>query len=295
MKTPMSTIVAPEKDALYVNLARFLAHSIVFFSREAFLPASDALNWSNSESSAQQTTTQDQVGGEQSGQGVYYETGAEGVTASSGAVVIRGPTTASSGGTVEYNTSDPEVTEDALLLGQYSTNAALSSNQATTTLALQANTAVAGDSIQGAAAVAGGAENVALQSEQTNAALAASGEQLNSEVANAAIATANTDLNNSIAFGEEALQTAQNSQANGVGAVESLASQYATGLAQTTANGQIAQNNAATGATQPLGYSILPTNVDENGTSSTVSALSTWIVIVSGLIAIIYYLRRGKV
>lgn len=192
-------------------------------------------------------------------------------TGTSGGVVIAGAGSQTTGpGAVHLSSNQGKNSQINILSSDPDvTMAALESNVITTQgannvadYAINQNASVAGQSIDAAAAVAGGSEAVAQSAITTGA------------------ATTGADLS----FAQSAL-------ANSTTGVENLAAEYAQGLSQATSNAQTTANNVATGSGQAIDQQQLPTNAQESGG---VTSLGTWVTIIAGILAIYFYVKKGR-
>jgi hypothetical protein len=218
------------------------------------------------QSDATQTTENQQVGGQtgaDTGTAIIAGAGASPKTSSGGSTTIGGAIQGKN--TINITSSDPDVTEAALAAGVSDSQAA-SADTATV-----AQTALDDSSLE-AIALSQGADTVAA----------------------GAIGSGESDVANSESFADDALQAAANENADNTTETEALAAEYATGLSQSAANAQILANDAYTGQGQALNSGNLPTLAAEAGTTSW-QTLATWVAIISGIIAIYYYFKKGKV
>ncbi len=255
--TPIIHTAAVHLHALYPIVGSFFGVFLTGFSK--------------SSSSAEQSTTQEQVAGEGGASGsVNNVVGAAADLTQGGGVDVRG-TTLGKGASVNVVTSDPEVTQAALEAGVVTSQNAIAGEASTAGNALQSNTDVDVASLDAMAAVAGGSDAVAL----------------------GAIQAGTSDVTNSDNFGTAALQAAQDAQDTATTALETESAEYAAGLSEDTANAQISANNALSGAQQPVSQGDLPTEAQEQGTS-TLQKWSTWIAIIGGVLAIAWYLKGRK-
>lgn len=249
-----------------------LAHSAVFFSREEWLPVADARGWSKNTAATDQEATNEQVGAEGgAGTTATGGVGASTEAAGSGSIVGAGPGAGSQGsfsvgGTnsdlsrvsgsgnvsvVNVSSSDPDVVE-----------AALASNTATTADALAANASVS---------------NTALDDLESGA------------TASIAAGVAYTQLNDQ--FGEDALQSAANAEANSTTALEAMGTE-----SETTANNALAaaQNETLAGVTPAQQFQAVEPNTPGTVESGNLTKLATWISVIAGALAIFFYLTKKK-
>lgn len=248
-------------------IAAVLAHSLVFFTRLEWEPVCDAQCFSGSESSAQQTTTQQQVAAETgTTSGEVTIAGAGSKSSGSG---NSGNVTTGKNSSVTIESSDSQTDQEAIAASLAQEEAAVAGNTNVSQEAIAANADVTGESLSYAAAVAGGSD----------------------AVADDAIAQAAANQENNDNFALDSLQSAYQAQAVQADALQDESAEYATGLSQDTANAQIAANDANTGNSQLLNNGELPTAAEQRGSLST---LSTWIAIIAGVLAIYFYLRKGK-
>jgi hypothetical protein len=179
-----------------LQLVRVLAHSMVFFSREEWLPVADARCDGKDTSSADQTTQQQQVGGQGGGAGSRTNVAGAGATNSGNeGTILSGSAASGNKGTINLLSSDPEVTEAALGGAETVSVSAIDANSAVASSAIaagvaatQANAAFGEDALSFAAnaqadattTVEGVAEQVAAGEETTanNALAAAQNETL---------------------------------------------------------------------------------------------------------------------
>lgn len=198
-----------------------MAHSLVFFSREEWLPVADAQANGFTSDEADESETNQQVGVETGG-GAANTVGAGG-TQSNGGTAVKGSITATKGGTIDISNPDPE----AIAAMAYTSSTAL-------------------DDMQN---VAEGAENTA-------------------ETAIGTVATNSTLL-------------------------ESVAAEYTQGLEDAETNSAVVANNATTGASEPVEYQTTSDTPDTSSTSK-LEKIGVWVSIIAGVVALWFYLRKGK-
>jgi hypothetical protein len=268
--------------------------------------------FSKSDSDAQQTTEQQQVGaevGSGSGAGALASgvavlgANAQETNAASGGGSIRGinigstfdtlnqssagnlssstsSTAAKKGGSsvINITSNDPAIAEASLEAGAFDTAASL---EATATGMATA------ESLAGMA--------LASNTEVSQASIAAAGAAAtgSQEVAAAAIG-ASADANYQASqLSIQALQNAEAGEAGNTTAVENEEAQLSAALAQNAANIATIGNNTLTGNNQPVSQAALPTDQQETGLSW--SNVAVYISIAAGLIAIVtWLLRKGK-
>jgi hypothetical protein len=251
-----------------------LAHSAVYFSRQEWLPVADARNGPSissapSTSTSAQTSTNQQVADEGGAEGSFTSAvGANSGTdlttstqGTSGVVEAAGSRLGEADGnndnvSTTIETSDPDVTEAALLANT------VTSAQADQTVASVTNTALSDEESTATAAIG-----------NANAAIAAN-----------AYTTALNDQ-----FGESALQTAADSEANDTTALEASATEEAQVATNALA---AAQNETLAGVTPAQEFQEVSPQTP--GTITSANTWATYITIAAGVLAIIFYFRAKK-
>jgi nucleotide-binding universal stress UspA family protein len=255
------------------SLAVCLAHSAVFFTREAWRPVADARGEGKSTSSAEQSTSQEQVGAEGGG--------SESPTLVTGASSPYSNDSGTIAGAASANANNQGLNLSASNIGYGgSDNITTVTDQSEDPEIIEA--------------ALGGAETIAVGAEQSNTAVSEAAVNAAAGTAQYSIAAGVADTAQDSEFGEEALQFAANAQAEDTTTLETAAQEYAAGL-ETTANNALAaaQNETLAGVTpaqtfQEYGGSSSLTGL-LNGTS-----LVTWVIVISAIAAIYYYFFRKK-
>jgi trimeric autotransporter adhesin len=150
-----------------------------------------------------------------------------------------------------------------------------SSDPAVTEAALGANTTVAEASLEANAFVS----QQALEDEASSA-------TASSDTAQASIAAGVLQTQQNDAFGEAALQSAADSEADSTTALEAMGTETQQNAANALA---AAQNEITAGVTPAQQFQTI------SGTQQgTISKVATYLTVITGIIGVIYFLRKGK-
>jgi hypothetical protein len=239
------------------NIASCLAHSLVFFTREEYLPASAAQgNATSSNASSLNSATNQELSGETEGdQSPFTQVGANSKSAAvnGGVSLQQGNVTSGKGGTVNdittIESSDPDVVEAALSANEdVSAGAAELANNALTDLA-----GVATSSIE-----------AGVLDTQANA-----------------------------AAGESALNDAAQAEAEATTEEEASATESTT----VASNGLAAAENETLAGVTPaqLFQQVQPATPSTLASSTTASQWATYLGIAVAVVTLIYFFRKGKV
>jgi hypothetical protein len=255
------------------SLARCLAHSSTHFAREEWAPVQDARGDGKSgDGTETQEETNEQVAGEASGT-------QSSVIGASGNANVGGVNVSGVGGLGRQNVT---VSGRA---GQSGGGAHITNNDITTVES--SDPAVSEAAINGEENTAGEALEANYAVTQQATALSASALADNESVATASIQSGvdMTALNDQ--FGEDALQTAANAEANATTGLEA----GATESSQVASNAlAAAQNETLAGITPGQEFE----GVGSSSSSQSVSTIATWVTVAVGLITLIYFFRKGK-
>lgn len=241
-----------------LSLSSMLAHSAVFFSRQEWLPVADARADGKNTAQTDQEEFNEQLALDASGNsGIVTGVGAgAGAGAGSTGSVAVGAYGDLSHVAGSGNVSTVNVTTD---------------DPQVVDTAVASNTVVANTALDD------------LESGTTADVTAIS------NVANSSIAAgvAYTNLND--AFGEDALSAAANAEANSTTALEAMGTE-----SETTANNALAaaQNETLAGVTPAQEFQAVEPNVP--GSPAKLSTLATWVAVISGGLAIYFYVFRKK-
>jgi hypothetical protein len=259
------------------SLARCLAHSSTHFTREDWAPVQDARGDGKSgDGTESQEETNEQVAGESSGT-------QSAVIAASGNANVGGVNVSGVGGLGRQ-----VVTVNRGATGGTRNNGnggAITNNDITTVES--SDPAVSEAAINGEENTAGEALEANYAVTQQATALSASALADNESVATASIQAGvdMTALNDQ--FGEDALQTAANAEANATTGLEA----GATESSQVASNAlAAAQNETLAGITPGQEFE----GVGSSSSSQSVSTIATWVTVAVGLITLMYFFRKGK-
>ena len=236
------------------SIARLLAHSAVFFSREDWLPVADAQNngGSGDLDREEQEETNQQVAGESSG--AQSPTVIAGASSAVGGTRVQGNLGQASG--AGTNTSITTITD---------------SDPAVTLGAIQETGDISGEAL----------------GDYTNLAESALGDNESVATASIAAGVSDTALNDSFAL--QALQSSANEEANDTTAVEAAA----TESDQVANNGLAAAENETLAGVTPA-QEFQSVNPETGVSSSSVSTIGTWLGIIVAVLTLFYFLRKGK-
>lgn len=250
------------------DLAEFLAHSLVFFSKENWLPVADARGDGKNTASTEQEETNEQVAGQGGAAGSVTKVSGAGAGSGAGGSLVLGAGSTQSIGRQVGGVGNTSITNI--------TNA----DPAVSEAALESNTDVAETAIAGISSTSGAALGLA------NSAL---GDEESTATMSIQAGVADTQMND--AFGEEALQSAADAEATSTTGLESMGTQEADVATNALA---AAQNETLAGVTPAQEFQSVSPAI-ANSTSSKLATIGTYLTILGGIVALLVFFKtKGK-